>query len=67
MFDKYLANTSPEAAARIILTAVRKKKPRVLVGPDAKILDVIVRLTGARYQDIFSVVTRFILPRPDKK
>ncbi|WP_458573342.1 SDR family oxidoreductase, partial [Mycobacteroides abscessus] len=67
MFDKYLANTSPEAAARIILTAVRKKKPRVLVGPDAKILDVIVRLTGARYQDIFSVVTRFILPRPGKK
>ncbi|MBB4854980.1 NADP-dependent 3-hydroxy acid dehydrogenase YdfG [Mycobacteroides chelonae] len=66
MFDKYLANTSPEAAARIILTAVRKKKPRVLVGPDAKILDVIVRLTGARYQDIFSLVTRFILPRPGK-
>ncbi|ORA92504.1 SDR family NAD(P)-dependent oxidoreductase [Mycobacteroides abscessus] len=62
-----LAHTSPEAAARIILTAVRKKKPRVLVGPDAKILDVIVRLTGARYQDIFSVVTRFILPRPGKK
>ncbi|MGH3722527.1 MAG: SDR family NAD(P)-dependent oxidoreductase [Mycobacterium sp.] len=66
LFDKYLANTSPEAAARIILTAVRKKKPRVLVGPDAKILDVFVRVTGARYQDIFSLVTRFILPKPGK-
>jgi NADP-dependent 3-hydroxy acid dehydrogenase YdfG len=66
MFDKYLANTSPEAAARIILTAVRKKKPRVLVGPDAKILDLVVRVTGSRYQDIFSLVTGFIMPKPGK-
>ncbi|MFA4081881.1 SDR family NAD(P)-dependent oxidoreductase [Mycobacteroides salmoniphilum] len=64
VFDKYLANTSPEAAARIILTAVRKKKPHVLVGPDAKVLDVLVRVMGARYQDLLSVFTGLTVPRP---
>ena len=38
-FDKKLANTSPQKAARIILDGVRKNKARVLVGPDAKALD----------------------------
>ena len=33
LFDKRLANTSPERAAKIILEAVRKKNARVLVGP----------------------------------
>src|SRR6201985_3310269 len=47
MFDKKLAMTSPEKAARIILEAVRKNRARVLVGPDAKILDALVRLTGS--------------------
>ncbi|ORB56540.1 acetoin dehydrogenase [Mycobacteroides saopaulense] len=65
VFDKYLANTSPQAAARIILTAVRKKKPRVLVGPDAKVLDVLVRVMGARYQDLFSVFTGLSAPKPN--
>ncbi|OHU28561.1 acetoin dehydrogenase [Mycobacteroides chelonae] len=64
-FDKYLAITSPEAAARIILTAVRKKKPRVLVGPDAKLLDVLVRVMGARYQDLFSVFTGLAVSTPN--
>jgi short-subunit dehydrogenase len=32
-FDKKLANTSPEKAARIILDGVRKNRARVLVGP----------------------------------
>lgn len=63
-FDKWLAITGPEAAARIILAAVRKKKPRVLVGPDAKVLDVLVRVMGARYQDLFSMFTGFAVPKP---
>ena len=46
LFDKWLARTSPERAAQIILDAVRKKHARVLVGTDAKILDILVRLTG---------------------
>jgi len=53
VFDKKLANTTPERAAKIILEAVRKKKARVLVGPDAKVLDVLVRITGSGYQKLF--------------
>ena len=61
-FDKRLANTSPQKAARIILDGVRKNKARVLVGPDAKVLDIIVRLTGSGYQRLFSAVTARAMP-----
>jgi NADP-dependent 3-hydroxy acid dehydrogenase YdfG len=63
MFDKKLANTTPERAATIILEAVRKKKARVLVGPDAKALDIIVRITGSGYQRLFSSAMAKVLPR----
>lgn len=62
LFDKRLANTTPERAATIILEAVRKKKARVLVGPDAKILDLIVRMTGSGYLNAFSGVTSRLMP-----
>jgi len=61
-FDKKLANTSPQKAARIILDGVRKNKARVLVGPDAKALDLIVRVTGSGYQRLFSSVMSRMVP-----
>jgi NADP-dependent 3-hydroxy acid dehydrogenase YdfG len=61
-FVKRLANTSPRRAAEIILDAVRKNKPRVLVGQDAVVLDAIVRITGAGYQRLFSPVVGRIKP-----
>jgi NADP-dependent 3-hydroxy acid dehydrogenase YdfG len=61
-FDKKLASTSPQKAARIILDGVRKNKARVLVGPDAKALDVIVRVTGSGYQRLFSTVMSRMVP-----
>jgi NADP-dependent 3-hydroxy acid dehydrogenase YdfG len=61
-FDKKLANTSPEKAARIILDGVRKNRARVLVGPDAKALDLIVRVTGSGYQRLFSTVISRMVP-----
>jgi len=61
-FDKKLANTTPEKAARIILEAVRKNKARVLVGPDATALDLIVRITGSGYQRLFSTVMSRMVP-----
>jgi NADP-dependent 3-hydroxy acid dehydrogenase YdfG len=62
-FDTYLARTSAPRAAEIILAAVRKKRARVLVGADAKIMDVIVRLTGSGYQRLFGTVTNRLVPR----
>jgi NADP-dependent 3-hydroxy acid dehydrogenase YdfG len=61
-FDKKLAKTSPQKAARIILDGVRKNRARVLVGSDAKVLDVIVRATGSGYQRVFSTVMSRLVP-----
>ena len=61
-FDKKLASTSPQKAARIILDGVRKNKARVLVGPDAKALDLIVRVTGSGYQRLVSTVMARMVP-----
>ncbi|WP_228032442.1 SDR family oxidoreductase [Mycolicibacterium sp. P9-22] len=62
-FDNKLAKTSPEKAAKIILEAVRKDRARVLVGADAKVLDVIVRIAGSNYQRLFSSVAKGLLPK----
>jgi NAD(P)-dependent dehydrogenase (short-subunit alcohol dehydrogenase family) len=62
-FDKRLAHTSPQRAARIILGAVHKNKARVLVGADAKVLDLLVRLTGSGYQRVFPAVMGRLIPR----
>ena len=61
-FDKRLASTSPQRAAEIILEAVRKNKARVLVGQDAVVLDLIVRITGSGYQRLFSPVVGRMKP-----
>jgi hypothetical protein len=61
-FDKRLANTSPRRAAEIILEAVHKNRARVLVGPDAKVLDAIVRVTGSGYQRLMLPVVARLKP-----
>jgi short-subunit dehydrogenase len=48
-----IAMTSPDRAARQILAAVKADKRRVLVGPDAHVIDFLARLPG-------SVLHRFI-------
>jgi len=61
-FDERMASTTPRRAAQIILEAVRKNKARVLVGLDAKALDLVVRLTGSGYQRLFSPVVGRMKP-----
>src|SRR5215472_6764561 len=62
LFDKRLARTSPQRAAHVILDAVRKKKARVLVGTDAKLLDLMVRVAGSYYQQVFGPVLSRLMP-----
>ncbi|MBO0679635.1 SDR family NAD(P)-dependent oxidoreductase [Mycolicibacterium sp. S2-37] len=62
VFDKRLAKTSPEEAARVIMDGVRRNKARVLIGNDARILDVLVRITGPHYARLFSGVTSKLMP-----
>jgi NAD(P)-dependent dehydrogenase (short-subunit alcohol dehydrogenase family) len=47
-FDR-MARTSPEQAAQIIWSGVLQNRPRVLVGRDAQLLDLVQRLFPARY------------------
>jgi len=44
------ALTTPEDAAKSILRAVRSDRRRVLVGPDAKVLDILSRLPAGVYE-----------------
>jgi NADP-dependent 3-hydroxy acid dehydrogenase YdfG len=62
LFDKRLARTSPQRAAQVILDAVRKKKARVLVGTDAKLLDLMVRVAGPYYQQVCGPVVGRLMP-----
>ncbi|MDF1686414.1 MAG: NAD(P)-dependent dehydrogenase (short-subunit alcohol dehydrogenase family) [Parvibaculaceae bacterium] len=50
-FDK-LARTTPEKAAQIILNGLRKRKGRILIGKDARMMDRIQRLFPAKYGSI---------------
>src|SRR3954468_18124114 len=51
-FDNKLAKTTPEEAARIIVRAVERGRRRSVVGWDAKVLDLVVRLVGPGYQRV---------------
>ena len=50
-FDR-IARTTPEAAACHILDGVQKNRRRVLVGPDAKMFDLVSRLPAAVSQSV---------------
>jgi butyryl-CoA dehydrogenase len=52
-FDK-IAMTSPEKAARQILAAVENDRRRALIGPDAKVIDLISRLPAGLYQRVLA-------------
>lgn len=60
-FDKLLNTTSANKAARIILRAVEKNSRRVVVGPDAKFMDILVRLLGSAYQPLIAANTKRML------
>ena len=50
-FDQ-IAMTSSEKAARQILRAVQRNKRRALVGPDAKVIDLVAKMPAGIYQRI---------------
>jgi NAD(P)-dependent dehydrogenase (short-subunit alcohol dehydrogenase family) len=54
LFDKKLARTTAERAAEVIIDGMVAGKPRVLVGGDAKALDLLVRVLGSGYQRVVS-------------
>ncbi|MGN2637485.1 SDR family NAD(P)-dependent oxidoreductase [Nocardia takedensis] len=61
LFD-VIARTSPERAARTILDGAAAGRPKILVGPDAYVADVLVRLLGSSYQRVVSLAVGRVFP-----
>ena len=55
-FNKML-KTPPDVAAQAILKAVKKDERRVLIGTDAKIIDLVQRITPTGYTQAMSFLT----------
>ncbi len=61
-FDTRLARMTSERAAEIIVAGILADRPRVLVGADAKALDLCVRVLGSRYQRAVARANRLLSP-----
>ncbi|MGB3326682.1 MAG: SDR family NAD(P)-dependent oxidoreductase [Mycolicibacterium fortuitum] len=60
LFDK-IAVTSANRAARQILEGARRGEAKILVGPDAKVMDFAVRILGSSYQRPLAVIAKYLL------
>ncbi|HEY6620879.1 MAG TPA: SDR family NAD(P)-dependent oxidoreductase, partial [Steroidobacteraceae bacterium] len=49
-----MARTTPAAAAQRIIRGIERNEPRILIGGDAKLLDIIQRLRPATYWGLLS-------------
>jgi NAD(P)-dependent dehydrogenase (short-subunit alcohol dehydrogenase family) len=58
MYNEKLLRMPPEQAARIVVDGVEAGKPRILVGTDAKLLDLLVRLVPRSYPRLTALVER---------
>lgn len=50
-FDRFAKTTAAQAAS-IILQGIMRNKPRIFVGMDSKLLDLMQRIMGSGYQSI---------------
>jgi NAD(P)-dependent dehydrogenase (short-subunit alcohol dehydrogenase family) len=55
IFDRFMARTTPDEAARIIIAGIERDKHRIMVGADAVILDVVKRLFPVASQVLTAV------------
>ena len=60
--DKFesLFITTSEQAAKTILGAVKSNKRRVLIGPDARVLDIMQRMLPVNYQKVVTTSFKFV-------
>ncbi len=69
-FNDQLLRTTPEKAAQVILRGVQRDSRRILIGPDAHAIDVMLRLLPVWYQKVVTgsmkLAKRFA-PKPKRK
>ncbi|MEV6619477.1 SDR family NAD(P)-dependent oxidoreductase [Amycolatopsis sp. NPDC051106] len=58
-----IAKTTPEKAAQTILRGIERKSARILIGPDAYVIDAIPRVLGSAYQRPLAVLARMWLKK----
>jgi NADP-dependent 3-hydroxy acid dehydrogenase YdfG len=61
-FDTRLALHSPEMAARTIVDGVAKRRARIVIGWEAKLLDVLARILGSSYQRVVAATVSTFFP-----
>jgi NAD(P)-dependent dehydrogenase (short-subunit alcohol dehydrogenase family) len=61
-FERKLARTSAEKAARVILRGALSGKARVLVGADAHAMHHVAKIAGSRYQDLVAKLVPRTMP-----
>lgn len=66
-FDKYLALHSPQMAAETIVEGVGKGRARVVIGWEAKALDVLARVGGSSYQRVIAAAVERFFPWANKR
>jgi hypothetical protein len=54
--------TSPESAARTILNGVKRDRARILIGPDAYVVDLLPRVLGSFYQPLVTLFSKRLSP-----
>ncbi|MBW4717376.1 SDR family NAD(P)-dependent oxidoreductase [Saccharothrix obliqua] len=59
-FETRVARTEPEQAAMIVLRGVERRRARVFVGSDARLVAVIARVVGGHYQDLVPALARLL-------
>lgn len=57
-FNQKMAKTTAQQAAKIIVDGIVKKRPRILIGSDAKMLDILQRFLPVKYQNVVARVFR---------
>ena len=55
--NRLLARTSPDRAAEIIVTGIKARQPRIIVGPDAAIISRIARIFPRRYLAVANLLS----------
>jgi len=61
-YDKYLLIHSPEMAAKTIVNGVAKGHARVIIGWEAKAIDLVARIIGPSYQRIVAAAAAKFFP-----
>ena len=61
-YDKWLLIHSPEMAAKTIVDGVAKGRARIVIGLEAKAVDLFARITGASYQRVIAAAAARFFP-----